>query len=311
MWLTYFIKKFAYLLCSLWIIASLTFILMKSIPGDPFSEEQALRADIHHALLESHGLNAPWYQQYGNYLLSLLQGDLGHSLKYNGRSVNHIIQDSFPISALLGLEALCIALTMGILLGSLAALKKGSWQDCLILLWTTMGLSVPSFILAALLQYVLAIKFGLLPLARWGSFSQSLLPSFALAALPAAFIARLMRASLSEVIQTDYIKAARAKGLPTYKIITSHALPNAILPVLSYLGQLMANVLVGSFVIEKIFSIPGLGGWFVNSVMNRDYPLIMGLTLFYSSLLMLSIFLIDLAYAWIDPRIHLEGANKI
>ncbi len=302
----YITKKFAYLLCSLWIIASLTFILMKAIPGDPFSEEQTLRADMHHALLESHGLNAPWYQQYGSYLFSLLQGDLGYSLKYSGHSINQIIQDSFPVSALLGLEALCIALPMGILLGSLAALKKGAWQDHLILFWTTMGLSVPSFILAALLQYVLAIKLGLFPLARWGSFAQSMLPSLALASLPAAFIARLMRASLSEVLQTDYIKAARAKGLPAYKIVTSHALPNAMLPVLSYLGQLMANVLVGSFVIEKIFSIPGLGGWFVNSVMNRDYPLIMGLTLFYSSLLMLSIFLIDLAYAWIDPRIRLH-----
>lgn len=305
MWFTYFIKKLAYLLGSLWIVASLTFILMKVTPGDPFSEEQSLRADMHHALLESHGLNAPWYQQYGTYLFSLLQGDLGYSLKYSGRSINRLIQNSFPVSALLGLEALCIALTTGLFFGSLAALRKGTWQDHLVLLWTTMGLSMPSFILAALLQYVLAIKLGLLPLARWGSFSQSLLPSFALAALPAAFIARLMRTSLSEVMQTDYIKAARAKGLPAYQIVTSHALPHALGPVLSYLGQLMANILVGSVVIEKIFSIPGLGGWFVNSIMSRDYPLIMGLTLFYSSLLLLSIFLVDLAYAWLDPRIRL------
>ncbi|WP_068467496.1 ABC transporter permease [Candidatus Protochlamydia phocaeensis] len=303
--LAYAFRKFAYFFCSLWIIATLTFILMKSVPGDPFAEEQVLRNDMQEALSQHYGLNDPWPVQYKNYMRSLLQGDLGYSLKYPGQSVNRIIQEGFPVSALLGLEAFFWAISIGIALGTLAALQAGKWQETAVLCVTTIGVSVPSFILAALLQYTLALKLGLFPLARWGTFAQTLLPSLALAALPLAFVARLTRASLIEVLQTDYIKIARAKGLSFFALIKSHALRNALLPVLSYLGQLMANILVGSFVIEKIFSIPGLGQWFVNSVVNRDYSLIMGLTLFYSVILMTSLFCVDMAYGLLDPRIRL------
>lgn len=303
--MSYFVRKSLAFICSLFIIASLTFVLMNWIPGDPFGEEQALRSDMHESLRQQYGLHRPWWIQYRDYLTQLSHGELGYSFKYPGRSANSIIKEGFPISAQLGLQAFCMALIFGICFGTLAALKSHLWQDRLVLVLTTMGISIPSFILAALLQYSLAIYFPIFPLARWGTFAQTILPSLALSAAPMAFIARLTKAGLLEVLQTDYIKLARAKGLPLHYWLWQHALRNALLPVLSYLGPLLANVLVGSFIIEKIFSIPGLGQWFVNSVANRDYPLIMGLTLFYSLILLGSVFFIDLLYGIWDPRIRL------
>jgi oligopeptide transport system permease protein len=303
--LTYLIRKGLAFSCSLFVIASLTFFLMKIIPGDPFSEEQALRQDMHEALRQQYGLHRPWYIQYGDYLADLMQGKLGYSFKYPGRSVNSIIQEGFATSAWLGLQAFVMAVSLGIALGTSAALYSHQWQDRCVLVLTTAGIAIPSFILAALLQYSLAIYFPLFPLARWGTWTQTILPSLALSAAPMAFITRLTRTGLLEVLHTDYIKLARAKGLPLRLWLWRHALRNALLPVLSYLGPLLANVLVGSFVIEKIFSIPGLGQWFVNSVANRDYPLIMGLTLFYSMILLGAIFLVDVLYGIWDPRIRL------
>lgn len=290
-------------------IATLTFFLMKSVPGDPFSEEQTLRHDMQESLNQQYRLHLPVWMQYWDYLSHLLKGELGESFKYPGRSVNSIIQESFPISAQLGLQAFFMALLFGIGLGTLSALYSQLWQDRLILIFTTTGISIPSFILAALLQYSLAIYFPLFPLARWGTFAQTILPSLALSAAPMAFIARLTRAGLLEILQTDYIKLAKAKGLPLKYWLWRHALRNALLPVLSYLGPLLANVLVGSFIIEKIFSIPGLGQWFVNSVANRDYSLIMGLTLFYSFILLSAVFLVDLLYGTWDPRIRIMAKD--
>ncbi len=303
--LTYLIRKGTAFLISLLAIASLTFFLMKMVPGDPFSEEQALRHDMHEALRQQYGFHRPWYIQYSNYLTNLSQGKFGYSFKYPDRTVNSIIQEGFTISAWLGLQAFLIALGCGICLGTLAALKPQHWHSHIIFVLSTVGIAIPSFILAALLQYTLAIYFPIFPLARWGTFTQTILPSLALAAAPMAFITRLTRTSLLEVLQTDYIKLARAKGLPLTFWLWRHALRNALLPVLSYLGPLLANILVGSFVIEKIFSIPGLGQWFVNSVGHRDYPLIMGLTLFYSVILLGAVFLVDLIYGFWDSRIRL------
>lgn len=283
--------------------------MMKGIPGDPFNEEQSLRQDMHESLNRHHGFDRPLLIQYFDYLKDLFKGQLGFSLKYPGRSVNQIIQENFPISAQLGLQAFFIACVFGICLGTVSAYYSKLWPDQSILFLTTIGISIPSFILAALLQYSLAIYFPIFPLARWGTFAQTILPSFALAATPMAFIARLTRTGLLEVLQTDYIKLAKAKGLPLRIWLWRHALRNALLPVLSYLGPLLANVLVGSFVIEKIFSIPGLGQWFVNSVANRDYSLIMGLTLFYSLLLLCAVFLIDILYGIWDPRIRIMAKD--
>lgn len=300
----YLSKKLFYLLISFFIIVSLTFFLMKAIPGDPFADEMSLPPEIMHALKEHYGLNDPWYKQYANYLKSVVTWDFGPSFKYKGRSVNAIIREGFPISAVLGLEALFLAVSMGVFLGSVAALYQNRWQDHIAMFIAVLGISIPSFILATLLQYLFALKLGLFPVARFTSFAHTILPAISLAALPTAFIARLTRSNMLEVLQQDFIKTAKAKGLPKWKIITNHALRNALLPIITYLGQLTVNILVGSFIIERIFGIPGLGQWFVMSVANRDYTAIMGTTVFYSILLLSSMFIVDIVYSLLDPRIQ-------
>lgn len=305
----YLVHRFFSNLLALWVIVTVTFFLMKAIPGDPFTQEKALPKEILDSLYEHYKLNDPWYIQYGNYIKSILSWDLGPSFKYKARTVNDIINAGFPISAILGVEAILLAMAFGIALGTIAALKQHKWQDYGAMLFAVIGISVPSFILASFLQYLLSIKLDLLPVARWGTFQQSILPAISLAALPTAFIARLTRANMIEILSMDYIKTARSKGLNDWAVILKHALRNAILPVVTYLGVLMANILTGSFIIEKIFGIPGLGQWFINSVINRDYTVIMGITVFYSIILLSIIFLVDLAYGWIDPRIK-PGAQK-
>ncbi len=303
------LKKFLILAASLWVVVTLTFVLVHSIPGDPFTDEQTSSIEIIESMKRYYGLDKPIWQQYTIYLKNLLHGDLGYSFKYVGRSANSIIRDGFPISLTLGLEALFLAITLGITFGSISALKRGRWQDQLTMIAAVFGISVPSFILATLLQYVFAMQLDWLPVARWGSVQQSILPALALSALPTAIIARLTRSSMVEVLQQDYILTAKAKGLSTFQVVFKHALRNTLLPVVSYLGPLTANVLTGSFVVEKIFGIPGLGQWFVLSVSNRDYSLIMALTIFYSAFLMLSVFIVDILYSWLDPRIKI-GAHE-
>ena len=302
--LKYLLKKLLILAASLWVVVTLTFTLIHSIPGDPFSDEDAVPEEIIRSLNRYYGLDKPLWDQYIIYLNNLIHGDLGCSFKYVGRSASSIISDGFPISLMLGLEALLLAIALGLTLGSLAALKRGRWEDQLTMMAAVFGISVPSFILATLLQYVFAMQLDWLPVARWGSFAQTILPALSLAALPTAIIARLTRSSMVEVLQQDYILTARAKGLSTFQIIVRHALRNTLLPVISFLGPLTANVLTGSFVVEKIFGIPGLGQWFVLSVSNRDYSLIMALTIFYSAFLMLSVFIVDILYSILDPRIR-------
>jgi len=278
---------------------------MHAIPGDPFVQDKAIPEEILKAMHKHYGLDQPLYIQYGKYLKGVLTFELGPSFKYEGRKVNEIISEGFPVSFCLGLEALCIAVFGGLALGSIASLNHLKWQDHLTMVIAVIGISVPSFILASFLQYFLAMKLNFLPVARWGSFSQTLMPAISLSALPMAFIARLTRANMVEVMQQDYIQTAKSKGLNSFQMIFSHVARNALLPVITYLGPLTATVLTGSFAIEKIFGIPGLGQWFVTSITNRDYTVIMGTTIFYSAILMLCIFLVDLLYCWIDPRIDL------
>jgi oligopeptide transport system permease protein len=290
---------------SLFVVVTLTFFLTHVIPGDPFTDEEAIPEEILKALYHHYGLDKPLYVQFGTYLGNLLQGDLGPSFKYQGRMVNEIIGEGFPISLTLGMEALLIAISGGIVLGSFAAFKRGRWHDQSAMLMAVLGISVPSFILATILQYLFAMQLDWFPVARWGSFAQSVLPALALSALPMAMIARLTRASMVEVLEQDYILTAKSKGLSSVQIIFKHALRNALLPVVTYLGPLTANVLTGSFVVEKIFGIPGLGQWFVMSVANRDYTLIMSLTIFYSAVLMVCVFIVDCVYSLLDPRIKM------
>ncbi|MBI3236236.1 MAG: ABC transporter permease [Chlamydiales bacterium] len=300
----YLIKKGAILLTSLFLVATLTFFLMHAIPGDPFTQERAIPEEILQSLKAYYGLDEPLFTQYLKYMKGIATFELGPSFKYQGRTVNQIISEGFPVSLILGLEALFISLSCGILFGSIAALKQHRWQDKTMMVLAVLGISVPSFIMATFLQYLLAMKLDLLPVARWGSFSQTIMPAISLAALPTAFIARLTRSNMIEVLQQDYIQTAKAKGLGSVPILIRHARRNALLPVLTYLGPLTASVLTGSFAIEKIFGIPGLGQWFVMSITNRDYTVIMGVTVFYSTILLLSIFLVDLLYCVIDPRIQ-------
>ncbi|MFO1445548.1 ABC transporter permease [Bacillus sp. Bva_UNVM-123] len=303
-------KRVLYMLISLWLIVTATFFFMRIAPGNPFTSEKKLPPEIEANLNAHYGLDKPWYAQYGEYLLRIAKWDFGPSFKYKAQTVNDLISDGFPVSAALGLEAIFLAIAFGVLLGIIAALKHNRWPDYTAMIIAVLGISVPSFIMATFLQYFLAIKMGLFPVARWESFTHTILPALALASSPMAFIARLTRSSMLEVLANDYIKTAKAKGLSQGVITVKHAIRNALLPVVTYMGPLTAGILTGSFVIERIFGIPGLGAHFVTSISNRDYTVIMGVTVFYSILLLVSILLVDIAYGIIDPRIKLAGGKK-
>lgn len=276
---------------------------MKALPGDPFTEEQAIPQEILVNLHKHYGLDKPLFEQYLTFLKGIISFNLGPSLKYEGRYVNDVIKESFPISMTLGLSALVIAAAFGIIAGAVSAQFHQKWQDQLLNFFMMLGISIPGFLVATFLQYFFALKWNLFPLARWGSFSHMVLPTLSLAFLPMAYIARLSRSQILEVLDQDYITFAKSKGISSFKIMKDHVLRNALLPVITYIGHLSASILTGSFVIEKIFGIPGLGFWFVNSIANRDYTMIMGLTIFFSFMVTFMIFLVDMIYLILDPKI--------
>ncbi|GAB4227191.1 MAG: oligopeptide ABC transporter permease OppB [Chlamydiales bacterium] len=302
--MSFFIQKFASFIITFFAIISFTFFLMKMIPGDPFEDDQGMTEEIHQSLLRHYGLDQPIYIQYQQYIMRILTWDFGPSFKYKDRSVNDIIKEAFPVSLTLGIEALALSLSIGITLGTFAASKWNQWQDRAVMTFIVFGISVPSFIVATLLQYSLALKLGWFPVARWETWSHTFLPAFALALMPIAFITRLTRASMIEVLNQKYILAAKARGISTTTIIIKHALRNALLPVAAYLSQLTTKVLIGSFVIEKIFGIPGVGQWLINAIYNRDYTIIMGITVFYSIILLIVTFSVDILFGVLDPRIR-------
>lgn len=301
------LKKALILLLSLWVVVTGTFFLMHLVPGDPFIGERVIPKEVLDSLYAHYGLDQPLMVQYMKYLKGLLQGELGPSIVYEGRSVNQFIKEGFPISLYLGLQALTLAIPSGILLGTIAAMKRGKWQDLLAMALSTLGVSVPSFVLAPLFQFIFCVKLHLLPVARWGGFEHTILPTLALAALPTAFIARLTRSNMVEVLTQDYIKTALAKGLPLFRVALRHGLKNALLPVLTYLGPVTSSIVTGSFIIEKIFAIPGLGAWMIHSINGRDYPMILGLAVFFSTFLMISVFIVDMLYTLLDPRLRKEA----
>jgi len=303
------LKKIGILLLSLFIVSTATFFLMHAIPGDPFTQDKAIPAEILKAMNSHYGLDKPLFYQYVEYMKGVMTWDLGPSFKYQGRTVNEIISEGFPVSLYLGLEALTLSILGGVVLGAFAAFKYHKWQDNLLMILAVLGISIPSFILATFLQYLFAMKLNIFPVARWGSFSHTVLPALSLSALPMAFIARMIRSNMIEIFQQDYVTTAKSKGLNTNVIIFRHVLRNAILPVVTFLGPLSASILTGSFAVEKIFGIPGLGQWFVLSISNRDYTVIMGTTIFYSAILMFCIFAVDIIYCFIDPRIKLKESK--
>jgi oligopeptide transport system permease protein len=298
-----FFTRLCHFLLSLFCIVTVTFFLMKALPGDPFTEEQAIPQEILVNLHKHYGLDKPLFEQYMTFLKGVVSFNLGPSLKYEGRYVNDVIKESFPISMTLGLCALVIAAAFGIITGAISAQFHQKWQDQLLNFFMMLGISIPGFLVATFLQYFLALKWNLFPLARWGSFAHMVLPTLSLAFLPMAYIARLSRAQILEVLDQDYITFAKSKGISSFKIMKDHVLRNALLPVITYIGHLSASILTGSFVIEKIFGIPGLGFWFVNSIANRDYTMIMGLTIFFSFMVTFMIFLVDMIYLILDPKI--------
>ncbi|MED4587239.1 ABC transporter permease [Priestia flexa] len=308
--LKYISKRLLYMFLSLFLIVSATFFLMRAAPGGPFSAEKKLPPEIEANLNEFYGFDQPLYVQYFDYLKSVATLDFGPSFKYKGQTVNDLISNGFPVSFMLGMEAILLALAFGVLLGVISALKHNKWQDYTAMIIAVLGISVPSFIMATALQYMFAMKLELFPVARWESWAHTFLPALALASTPMAFIARLTRSSMLEVLNNDYIRTAKAKGLSKPVITVKHAMRNAMLPVVSYIGPLTAGILTGSFVIEKIFGIPGLGLHFVTSITNRDYTVIMGVTVFYSILLLASVLIVDILYGLIDPRIKLSGGKK-
>jgi len=306
----YLLKRFIMSIITLWTIITVTFILMHSVPGDPFKKEGKMPPAVYENLLKKYGLDKPLHEQYIIYLKNLLRGDFGDSMKSRVETVNDMIRRGFPVSAYLGLEALLIALVFGPALGALAALYQNKMPDYISMIIAIIGISVPSFIMGTVLIQFVAKNVSWIPIGGWGEFKHTLLPALALSLMPLAYMARLMRSSMLEVLNQDYIKTAKSKGLSKSAVILKHAVRNAILPIISVLGTLISNLLVGSFVIEKIFGIPGLGSFFVKSINNRDYTLIMGTTIFYAIILITMLFLVDIAYMIIDPRIKLTKEGR-
>lgn len=308
--LKYILKRVVYILIALFVIVTATFFLMRLAPGNPFSSERNFPPEIEEKMMEEYGLNDPWYIQYKNYLVSTAKFDFGMSMKYKNRSTNDIIAEGFPVSLTLGIEAMLLAIGFGVLLGVVSALYHNKGGDYVATIIAVLGISIPSFILAALLQYFFGLKLKLFPISGWNGFKYSVLPAIAIALTHTGYIAKLTRSSMLEQNNSEYVKLARAKGLGKWTVVIKHSLRNALLPVVTYLGPLIAGVVTGSFIVEKIFAIPGLGKYFVQSITNRDYTVIMGTTVFYSIILLFAVLLVDIIYMFIDPRIKLEGADN-
>lgn len=304
--LRYILKRLLIMVLTLWIIVTLTFVLMVSIPGSPFNSESSSNEVVQANLEKHYNLDKPYYIQYLLYIKSIVTLDFGPSIKQKNQSVNDLLARGFPISFELGMITIIVALISGVILGILAALRHNGVIDYMAMGFAVLGISIPNFILATLLIQQLAVNWEFFPVARWSSTKHMVLPVLALATGPMAIIARLTRSTMLEVLTQDYIKMARAKGLSPWKVIFKHALRNALMPVVTIMGTLLAGILTGTFVIEQIFAIPGMGKYFVESINQRDYPVIMGTTVFYSAFLILMLFLVDIAYGILDPRINVH-----
>lgn len=311
----YIFKRLFYAFLTLLVLVTLTFFMMRLLPGDPFIGEKAIPETTMKALNAKYGLDKPMITQLFMYMGNVFKGDLGLSIHYN-RPVNDIIAQAFPYSFDLGMRALIFATVMGILLGIVAAVKRGTKWDTIAMLFAIIGVSVPGFIVGAILQYFLGLKLyewtgvRVFPITGWSNFASKLLPSFALSFSSLATVSRLMRTSMLDVLGQDYIKTAKSKGLSQKKIIWKHAVRNAIMPVITVLGPIAATVLTGAFVVENIFSIPGMGKFFVLSIQTQDYTMISGTTLFYGAFLVISNLIVDLAYGFIDPRVKLTDVKE-
>jgi ABC-type dipeptide/oligopeptide/nickel transport system permease component len=309
--LLYIVKRLAQGVITVWFIATATFIAMHVVPGDPLSGERVANQRIRANLEARYGLDKPLLEQYGIYMGAMLRGDFGVSFTQENRRVNDIIREHFPVSATLGVLALAFAACGGIVWGALTAIYRNRLPDVIIMFLVILGISVPSFVVAALSQLALVnlnslLGFSLLPVAGWGTIWHMLVPSMVLGLSTMAYLTRLMRSSMLEVTSADFIRTARAKGLPPARIFLKHELRNAALPVVTVLGPAIATITTGGFVVELVFAIPGLGRYFVQAVQQLDYTVIMGTTVFYGAFLVFMVLLVDILYVFIDPRVRLE-----
>ena len=321
--LKFLIKRIAMGLVTLWLVITITFFLIHMLPGDPFQSEKAIPPKVKENLMAKYHLDRPLGEQYVEYLQNIAKGDLGAAMKVRGRTVNDVINKSFLTSADLGARSIIFALALGIPLGIIAALKRGKFQDRLSMIVAIIGISVPSFVLAGLMQkYFVDVHNGILidkfnlPLVRillsgWDRPEKKILPVIALGLYTVALIARLLRDKMIEVMGQDYIRLAIAKGVKPKNIVFRHALRNAILPIITIMGPTIAAVLTGSFVIEKMFSIPGLGKYFVDSINDRDYTMVLGVTVFYAIFLIVMMILVDIVYVLVDPKIKLGKGDEV
>lgn len=308
----YVFVRLVNIVITLFVIATVTFFLMKMLPGSPFDEEKlAVLTDEQRAeFLARYGLDKPVTTQYMLYMENLVKGDLGTSFYFKGQDVKSIIISRIGPSALIGTQAIILGLTIGIILGIIAAFRHNTMWDFSTMFIAVLGVSVPNFVFAALLQYYVGLKLGLFPVAFWESYSSSIMPSLALALMVIALIARYTRNEMLEVLGQDYMLTAKAKGVKQIKIIYKHAIRNALIPVVTVLGPITVSLLTGSLVIENIFGVPGIGSLFVDSIKVNDYTTIMGLTIFYSAFFVLTILVVDLLYSLIDPRIRISGVKE-
>ncbi|KIL45685.1 oligopeptide ABC transporter permease [Jeotgalibacillus soli] len=309
MW-KYLLKRVILMLITLFLIASLTFFLMKLIPGSPFSAASKLSESQLAIMNAKYGLDQPIPIQYANYMINILKGDLGISFQFNNTDVTQLIMNRVGPSATLGLQAMIFGTIFGIFLGVIAALRQNTWLDYGSTLVAVLGKSIPSFVFAAMLQYYIAVKLGLLPVAFWRGWEYSILPTIALSIFPISIAARFMRTEMVEVMGSDYITLARAKGASSFEVAFKHALRNALIPVITVLGPLAVSLMTGSLVVERVFAIPGLGEQFVKSIQVSDYPVIMGTTLLFAALFIFIILVVDILYSIIDPRIRLSGGKN-
>lgn len=302
----YILKRVAISLVTIFVLVSVVFFLARLMPGGPFNDPK-LSETARANLSAYYGFDKPLLEQYLTYLNNLLHGNFGFSTKYPSRTVNDLLAGAFPYSADLGIRALCLAISFGLVFGIISALNRGNKIDLFFVIVAVIGTSVPDFIMGALLQHFFAIKWGLLPIAQYKGFAYTILPSVGLGFYTMASVSRIMRASMLEVVQQDYIKTARSKGISRFRVTFKHQIRNAIMPVVTILGPTVAAVLTGTFVIESLFAIPGMGKYYVESVQNNDYSLILGMTAFYGTFLVFCNMIVDILYGVIDPRVRIGG----
>ena len=309
--LAYVLKRLVQGVITIWFIATATFVAMHAVPGDPLSGEKIVNPEIRANLEARYGLDRPLLEQYGLFLGNMVRGDFGLSYTQQNRRVNDIIREHFPVSATLGILAIVIATFAGVLWGALTAIYRNRLPDVVIMFLVIVGISVPSFVVAAVSQLVVVnanawVGRSLLPVAGWGTVWHMLVPALVLGLSTMAYLTRLMRSSMLEIVSSDFVRTARAKGLPPTRIFLKHELRNAILPVVTVLGPQIALITTGGFVVELVFAIPGLGRFFVEAVQQLDYTVIMGTTVFYGAFLVLMVIVVDILYGFIDPRVALQ-----